>query len=78
MFEQQAVDGEQSFSQRGGTFLTRGIHTCCIESRITVWCALRSGGVIGSYSLEDGNDSTVTVIPKRYARMRTNFFLALN
>lgn len=42
--------------------------------KVTVWCALWSGGVIGPYFFEDDQGATVTVNSERYGRMLTDFF----
>ena len=42
--------------------------------KVTVWCALWSGGVIGPYFFEDDAGRTVTVNAERYGRMISEFF----
>lgn len=42
--------------------------------RVTVWCALWSGGVIGPYFFENDKGETVTVNSERYGRMITEYF----
>ena len=42
--------------------------------KVTVWCALWSGGVIGPYFFENDDGETVTVNGERYGRMLTDFF----
>lgn len=44
--------------------------------KVTVWCALWAGGVIGPYFFEDGQGRTVTVNSQRYGSMITDFFFA--
>lgn len=43
--------------------------------RVTVWCALWSGGVIGPYFFENDEGRTVTVNSDRYGQMLTSYFL---
>lgn len=42
--------------------------------KVTVWCALWSGGIIGPYFFENDEGQTVTVKGDRYGRMLTEFF----
>lgn len=42
--------------------------------KVTVWCALWSGGVIGPYFFENDQGETVTVDGERYRRMITDYF----
>lgn len=42
--------------------------------KLTVWCAFWSGGIIGPYFFEKGNDMAVTVTGERYRDMITNYF----
>lgn len=42
--------------------------------KVTVWCALWSGGVIGPYFFENNHGRTVTVNSERYGRMLTDYF----
>ena len=41
--------------------------------KVTVWCGIWSGGVIGPYFFEDGNGITVTVTGERYRQMIDTF-----
>jgi len=43
--------------------------------KVTVWCALWSGGVIGPYFFENDAGATVTVNGERYRNMINNFLL---
>lgn len=42
--------------------------------KLTVWCGLWSGGVIGPYFFENENGNAVTVNGERYRNMITDFF----
>lgn len=42
--------------------------------KITVWCGLHAGGVIGPYFFVDDNDRHVTVNGQRYRAMITDYF----
>jgi len=42
--------------------------------KVTVWCALWSGGVIGPYFFENNEGQTVTVNGERYRSMITEYF----
>ena len=42
--------------------------------KITVWCGLHAGGVIGRYFFVDDNDRHVTVNVNRYRAMITDYF----
>lgn len=41
--------------------------------KVTVWCGLHAGGIIGPYFFEDADGHTVTVNAERYRDMITNF-----
>ncbi|GFX96896.1 putative DD41D transposase [Trichonephila clavipes] len=43
--------------------------------KLTVWCALWAGGIIGPYFFKNDEDHNVTVNGDRYRAMITNFFL---
>lgn len=43
--------------------------------RVTVWCAIWAGGIIGPFFFEDDAGSAVTVTAERYRAMLENFFL---
>ena len=43
--------------------------------RVTVWCGLWSGGIIGPYFFEDEGGATVTVNGDTYRTMITDFFM---
>ena len=42
--------------------------------KVTVWCGLWAGGIIGPYSFEDDANRNVTVNGERYRVMISNFF----
>jgi hypothetical protein len=44
------------------------------SSRVTVWCAILSFGIIGPYFFEDGNEIAITVISARYVHTIETFF----
>ncbi|GFX73670.1 uncharacterized protein TNCV_4289861 [Trichonephila clavipes] len=43
--------------------------------KLTVWCALWAGGIIGLYFFENDEGHNVTVNGDRYRAMITNFFI---
>ena len=43
--------------------------------KLTVWCALHAGGIIGPYFFRNADGQNVTVNGERYRDMITNFFL---
>ncbi|GFW63527.1 putative transposable element [Trichonephila clavipes] len=43
--------------------------------KLTVWCALRAGGIIGTYFFKNDESYNVTVNGDRYRVMITNFFI---
>ena len=43
--------------------------------KVTVWCALWAGGIIGPYLFKDAANRDVTVNGERYREMISNFFL---
>ncbi|GFV51809.1 DUF4817 domain-containing protein [Trichonephila clavipes] len=43
--------------------------------KLTVWCALRTGGIIGPYFFKNDEGHNVTVNGDRYRAMITNFFI---
>ncbi|GFT68884.1 uncharacterized protein TNCV_1804181 [Trichonephila clavipes] len=45
-----------------------------IKEKLTVWCALWAGGIIGPY-FKNGEDHNVTVNGDPYRAMITNFFI---
>jgi hypothetical protein len=47
----------------------RPFHSC----KVTVWCAISSFGIIGSYFFEDEREKAVTVTGPRYVHMLQNF-----
>lgn len=44
------------------------------STKVTVWCAISSSGIIGPYFFEDARGNNVTVTSQRYADMLENFF----
>ncbi|GFW94499.1 transposase [Trichonephila clavipes] len=56
------------------------IHKCMskhryIQEKLTVWCALWTGGIIGPYFFKNDEGHNVTVNGDRYRAMITNFFI---
>ncbi|GFX18135.1 uncharacterized protein TNCV_1578141 [Trichonephila clavipes] len=56
------------------------IHKCMskhryIKKKLTVWCALWAGGIIGPYFFKNDEGHNVTVNGDRYRAMITNFFI---
>ncbi|GFW96880.1 putative transposable element [Trichonephila clavipes] len=52
--------------------------SCCTLAKsikLTVWCALWSGGIIGPYFFKNDEGHNVTVNGDRYRAMITNFFI---
>jgi len=43
------------------------------SSKVTVWCAISSFGIIGPYFFEDEGEEAVTVIGPHYVHMLENF-----
>ncbi|GFU24340.1 uncharacterized protein TNCV_942341 [Trichonephila clavipes] len=46
-----------------------------IKKKLTVWCALWAGGIIGPYFFKNDEGHNVTVNGDRYTAMITNFFI---
>ncbi|GFV27114.1 uncharacterized protein TNCV_4853511 [Trichonephila clavipes] len=46
-----------------------------IVQKLTVWCALCAGGIIGPYFFKNDEGHNVTVNGDRYGAMITNFFI---
>ena len=44
--------------------------------KVTVWCGLWAGGIIGPYFFKDAANRNVTVNGERYREMISNFFFA--
>jgi len=44
------------------------------SSKVAVWCATSSFGIIGPYFFEDERESAVTVIGQRYVHMLENLY----
>ncbi|GFT79843.1 transposable element Tc3 transposase [Trichonephila clavipes] len=51
------------------------VETPLHPEKLTVWCALWAGGIIGPYFLKNGEGHNVTVNGDRYRAMITNFFI---
>ncbi|GFV69422.1 transposable element Tc3 transposase [Trichonephila clavipes] len=52
-------------------FLIKGVD----QEKLTVWCALWAGGIIGPYFFKNDEGHNVTVNADRYRAMITNFFI---
>ncbi|GFW72191.1 uncharacterized protein TNCV_702281 [Trichonephila clavipes] len=50
------------------------VETPLHPEKLTVWCALRAGGIIGPYFFKNDEGHNVTVNGDRYRAMITNFF----
>ncbi|GFT18939.1 uncharacterized protein TNCV_4725811 [Trichonephila clavipes] len=54
-------------------------HSCIPQrlkfEKLTVWCALWAGGIIGPYFFKNDEGHNVTVNGDRYRAMITNFFI---
>ena len=44
--------------------------------KVTVWCGLWAGGIIGSYFFKDAEKRNITMNGRRYRGMISNFFFA--
>ncbi|GFT24350.1 DUF4817 domain-containing protein [Trichonephila clavipes] len=51
------------------------VETPLHPEKLTVWCALWAGGIIGSYFFKNDEGHNVTVDGDRYRAMITNFFI---
>ncbi|GFV00331.1 putative DD41D transposase [Trichonephila clavipes] len=51
------------------------VETPLHSEKLTVWCALWSGGIIGPYVFKNDEGHNVTVNGDRYRAMITNFFI---
>ncbi|GFV56352.1 uncharacterized protein TNCV_4674701 [Trichonephila clavipes] len=51
------------------------VETPLHREKVTVWCALRAGGIIGPYLFKNDEGYNVTVNGDRYRAMTTNFFI---
>ncbi|GFV27123.1 putative DD41D transposase [Trichonephila clavipes] len=51
------------------------VETPLHPEKLTVWCALWAGGIIGPYFFKNDDDHNVTVNGDRYRAMITNFFI---
>ncbi|GFU04428.1 transposable element Tc3 transposase [Trichonephila clavipes] len=51
------------------------VETPLHPEKLTVWCALLAGGIIGPYSFKNDEGHNVTVNGDRYRAMITNFFI---
>jgi hypothetical protein len=55
---------------------TQGLEKQMHPQRVTVWCGLWAGGVIGPYFFEDEDGNAETVNGDRYRNMISYFSLA--
>ncbi|GFU61830.1 transposable element Tc3 transposase [Trichonephila clavipes] len=51
------------------------VETPLYPEKLTVWCALWAGGIIGPYFFKNDESHNVTVNGDRYRAMITNFFI---
>ncbi|GFU20416.1 putative transposable element [Trichonephila clavipes] len=51
------------------------VETPLHQEKLTVWCGLWAGGVIGPYFFKNDESHNVTVNGDRYRAMNTNFFI---
>ncbi|GFU29964.1 DUF4817 domain-containing protein, partial [Trichonephila clavipes] len=51
------------------------VETPLHPEKLTVWCALWAGGIIGQYFFKNHEGHNVTVNGDRYTAMITNFFI---
>ncbi|GFV67307.1 transposable element Tc3 transposase [Trichonephila clavipes] len=51
------------------------VETPLHPEKLTVWCALWAGGIIGTYFFKNDEGHNVTVNGDRYRAMITNFFI---
>ncbi|GFU79268.1 putative transposable element [Trichonephila clavipes] len=51
------------------------VETPLHPEKLTVWCALWAGGIIGSYFFKNDEGHNVTVNGDRYRAMINNFFI---
>ncbi|GFX31476.1 putative DD41D transposase [Trichonephila clavipes] len=51
------------------------VETPLHSEKLTVWCALWAGGIIGPYFFKNDEEHNVTVNGDRYRAMITNFFI---
>ncbi|GFT02521.1 hypothetical protein TNCV_1487391 [Trichonephila clavipes] len=51
------------------------VETPLHPEKLTVWCALWAGGIIGPYFFKNDEGHNVTVNGDRYRAMITNFFI---
>jgi len=72
-FHLSGFDNKQNFRYWSATnpieLHERPLHS----SKVTVWCAIYSFGIIGPYFFEDEGEKAVTVIGPRYVHMLENF-----
>ncbi|GFV54835.1 putative DD41D transposase [Trichonephila clavipes] len=52
------------------------VETPLHPEKLTVWCALWAGGIIGPYFFKNDEGHNVTVNGDRYRAMKTNFFIS--
>ncbi|GFU39213.1 uncharacterized protein TNCV_1902971 [Trichonephila clavipes] len=68
-----------TLTNKTAAFGVKLIHKCMSKHRyiqkLTVWCALWAGGIIGPYFFKNDEGHNVTVNGDRYRAMITNFFI---
>ncbi|GFV45365.1 transposable element Tc3 transposase [Trichonephila clavipes] len=67
-------------TNKTAAFGVKLIHKCMSNTvtskkKLTVWCALWAGGIIGPYFFKNDEGHNVTVNSDRYRAMITNFFI---
>ncbi|GFY10464.1 DUF4817 domain-containing protein [Trichonephila clavipes] len=67
-------------TNKTAAFGVKLIHKCMskhryIQKKLTVWCALWAGGIIGPHFFKNDEGHDVTVNGDRYRAMITNFFI---
>ncbi|GFY00761.1 transposable element Tc3 transposase [Trichonephila clavipes] len=67
-------------TNKTAAFGVKLIHKCMskhsyTQKKLTVWCALWAGGIIGPYFFKNDKGHNVTVNGDRYRAMITNFFI---
>ncbi|GFX41875.1 putative DD41D transposase [Trichonephila clavipes] len=59
----------------GVKLIHKYVETPLHPEKLTVWCALWAGGIIGPYFFKNDEGHNVTVNGDRYTAMITNFFI---
>ncbi|GFV19333.1 hypothetical protein TNCV_761501 [Trichonephila clavipes] len=65
-----------SLFPRGSSWLHSTFMKLPFIKKLTVWCALWAGGIIGPYFFKNDEVHNVTVNGDRYRAMITNFFIS--